>query len=192
MLHSSLGSSVTEKKINELMRVYSSLEKKEKKFTSSFSLECVSSCGECCRHYIPYLSSSEALLAAYYIIKEGREDEIRAMLEKGDEKKGICPLYNPEKSKHCSFYEGRSMVCRLFGASVSLSKMGRMEFKDCKWKKEKRTISSEELEKKQSIVPVMSIYGSVLEEDGESIYTALPQAIDKIKLLLSYSGAFPA
>ena len=192
MLHSSLGSSVIGKKINELMSVYSSLEKKEKKFTSSFSLECVSSCGECCRHYVPYLSSSEALLAAYYVIKEGREDEIRAMLEKGDMNSEICPLYNPGKSQHCSFYEGRSMVCRLFGSSVSLSKTGRMEFKDCKWKKEKRAISSDELEKKHSIVPIMSIYGSALEEDGESIYTALPQAIDKIKLLLSYSGTFPA
>ena len=52
-------------------------------------------------------------------------------------------------------------------------------------------ISTEELEKKMDEVPVMSVYGEALEgeEDGESIYTALPKAVNKIKLLLSYSDS---
>lgn len=191
-LSDSFDSSVTGERINNLLEVYSLLEEKEKEFTDAFSVRCGSSCGECCRHYVPFLSEAEAETAAYYIIRENREEEIMKRLEEGDEKSGVCPLYNPESPRHCSFYEGRSMVCRLFGASVSLGKKGEMEFKDCKWKRDKRVISSEELEEKRTLVPVMSIFGEALDSEGESIYRALPKALDKIKLLLSYSGAYPA
>jgi len=84
------------------------------------------------------------------------------------------------------------MVCRLFGSSVSLDKNGEPSFRDCRWKKEKREIPSSELERKRDEVPVMSIFGEALEGEGESIYTALPKALDKVKLILSYSGAWPA
>ncbi len=191
-LDSSLASSVTGERIEKLMSVYSLLEREEKRFCRDFSLHCTQSCGECCRHYIPVLTEAEAGLAAYFILKEDREEEILSRLSSSDPSSGICPLYNPSSSHHCSFYEGRSMVCRLFGSSVSLDKNGEPSFRDCRWKKEKREIPSSELEKKRGEVPVMSIFGEALEGEGESIYTALPKALDKIKLIISYSGAWPA
>lgn len=189
---SALSSSVAGERIRKLMSVYSLLEVEEDRFCRDFSLHCTQSCGECCRHYVPVLTEAEAGLAAYFIIKEGREEEILLRLSSSDSASGICPLYNPSSSRHCSFYEGRSMVCRLFGSSVSLDKNGEPSFRDCRWKKEKREIPSSELEKKRDEVPVMSIFGEALEGEGESIYTALPKALDKIKLILSYSGAWPA
>lgn len=191
-LDSVLSSSVTGERIEKLMSVYSLLEREEDRFCRDFSLHCTQSCGECCRHYVPVLTEAEAGLAAYFIIKEGREEEILSRLSSSDPSSGICPLYNPSSSRHCSFYEGRSMVCRLFGSSVSLDKNGEPSFRDCRWKKEKREIPPSELEKKRDEVPVMSIFGEALEGEGESIYTAIPKALDKIKLIISYSGAWPA
>lgn len=191
-IDSALSSSVTGERIGKLISVYSLLEREEDRFCYDFSLCCTQSCGECCRHYVPVLTEAEAELAAYFIIKEGRENEILSRLSSSDPSSGICPLYNPSSSLHCSFYEGRSMVCRLFGSSVSLDKNGEPSFRDCRWKKEKREIPSSELERKRDEVPVMSIFGEALEGEGESIYTALPKALDKVKLILSYSGAWPA
>lgn len=187
-----LSSSVTGERIGKLLEAYSLLEKEESDFCRDFSVHCTSSCGECCRHYVPFLTEAEAELCAYFLIKEGREDEVLSRLSSSDPENGICPLFNPDKAEHCSFYRGRSMVCRLFGSSVSLDKNGEPCFRDCRWKREKRKIRTAELEKRMDEVPVMSTYGEALEGEGESIYTALPKAVNKIKLILSYSGAFPS
>lgn len=187
LLERVLSSSSIGEKTGKLIEAYLSLEEKEKVFVSDFSIHCTPSCGECCCHYVPYLTESEALVAALIIIRDGREDEIMTLLSNGDRKSPVCPLYNRDKSNHCSLYDGRSLVCRLFGDSVSLDKNGHPIYRECKWKKEKRMISSEELEKKKDEIPVMSNYGEVLEGEGEDIYSALPKAIGKIKLILSYS-----
>ncbi len=179
-------------RIKNLMKVYSLLERKEEEFCSSFSLVCTEKCGECCRHYVPSLTEGEADLAAWLLIRDEREDEILSRLSSSDVNSPVCPLFNLNKDQHCAFYAGRSMVCRLFGASVSLDKNGEPAFRDCKWKEEKRVITTAELEKKRDAIPVMSIYGEALEGEGESIYTALPKAVDKIKLLLSYSDPYSA
>ena len=181
-----ISSSSIGERTGKLIEAYLSLEEKEKAFVSDFSIHCTPSCGECCCHYVPYLTESEALVAALIIIRDNREDEIISLLSSADKESTVCPLYNPDRSSHCALYDGRSLVCRLFGDSVSLDKNGNPVYRECKWKKEKRNISSEELEKKKDDVPVMSTYGEVLEGEGESIYTALPKAIDKIKLVLSY------
>ena len=181
-----ISSSSIGERTGKLIEAYLSLEEKEKAFVSDFSIHCTPSCGECCCHYVPYLTESEALVAALIIIRDNREDEIISLLSSADKESTVCPLYNPDRSSHCALYDGRSLVCRLFGDSVSLDKNGNPVYRECKWKKEKRNISSEELEKKKDDVPVMSTYGEFLEGEGESIYTALPKAIDKIKLVLSY------
>ncbi len=186
LLERVISSSSIGEKTGKLIEAYLSLEEKEKAFVSDFSVHCTPECGECCCHYVPYLTESEALVAALIIIRDGREDEILSRLDNGDRESSICPLYNPDSPNHCTLYDGRSLVCRLFGDAVSLDKNGNPVYRECKWKKEKRNISSEELEEKMCDVPVMSTYGEVLEGEGESIYTALPKAIDKIKLILSY------
>lgn len=189
---SSLSSTVTGERINKLIEVYNLLDKSEKTFCASFGVHCTESCGECCCHYLPVLTEEEAEVAAWFIINENRESEILASLDAADKTSPGCPLYNKDKAEHCSLYEGRSMVCRLFGSAVTLDKNGDPVYKECKWKKEKHSLSQEELKKRKDILPVMSIYGENLSGDAESIYTALPKAINKIKLLLSYSDSYPA
>ncbi len=190
-----LSSSVTGERIRRLLEAYSSLDGKEKRFSDDFRVHCTSSCGECCCHYVPFLSDSEAEACAYLLVKEGRDEEILERLSSSDPLSPVCPLYNKDRSEHCAFYPGRSLVCRLFGSSVSLDKNGEPVFRDCRWKKEKRRITTSELEEKKDEIPVMSVEGEVIDEEegeGESIYTALPKAVGKIRLLLSYLESFPA
>lgn len=179
-------------KIKNLMGVYSLLDEKEAYFSSFFGVKCPSRCGECCLHYLPFLSESEALVAAYLILKENREEEIMGYLKEGDTNLSRCPLYLENKEHHCSFYEGRSMVCRLFSSASSLDKNGLAVYKDCKWKENKVEIESSLLEKERDRIPIMEYFGESLEPEGESIYTSLPKAINKIKLLVSYSDNLPA
>lgn len=190
-LDSILKDTSTQERISSLLELYSSLSEKEKEFTSYFSLHCLENCGECCRHFVPFFTEDEALVAAYFILLSDREEEIRERLSFYSD--NICPLYKEEGSGHCSLYEGRGLICRLFGASVSLDKNGHLSYRDCKWKGEKRVhFSSEQLEEKRDIVPIMSFYGEKIGEDGEVINDAINKALDKIKLIISFSSPHSA
>lgn len=81
------------------------------------------------------------------------------------------------------------MVCRLFGFSCSENKEHELVWRSCKWKGgNKEEIASDVLKANRVDVPVMSEYGERLEEcsdiEGESIYSAIPKAIWKLKMIL--------
>ena len=44
-----------------------------------------------------------------------------------------CPFWNENSPNHCSIYEGRGFICRLFGASGFHSKEGCTVWKPCKF-----------------------------------------------------------
>ncbi len=192
ILDSVLYSTLCGEKIRKLLGIYSILEEKERKFLSLFSVSCPKCCGECCCHYVPYLSETEANVAAFLLIKEEREEEALALLNNGDINSPICPLYIEDREKHCFFYEGRSMVCRLFGGSVSLDKNGNPSYRDCKWKENKVVLDPTLLEEDKDSIAIMSNFGEYIEPEGDPIYISLPRAINQIKLLCSYFNDLPA
>lgn len=184
-------------RIEYLKNAYSELDEVQKRFSEDFGVSCIHSCGKCCQHYVPYLTETEALLSAYVIIMDGKEDEVMSRLNSGNPDSKVCPLYNSEGDFHCSLYNGRSMVCRLFGFSASQDKEGHVVWKACKWKGESgEKIDSSSLEKDRKSVPVMSEYGEKLEEcggtEGESIYDAIPKALWKVKMILRMTDSNPA
>ena len=183
--------------ITSLRAVYRELDDKQARFQNDFPVHCVEGCGECCRHYVPVLTQGEALVASYVIIRDGREDEILSRLNEGDQDSSVCPLYNQNGPYHCSLYEGRSMVCSLFGFSCSEDKNHNLVWRACKWKEDKKEeIDPEILEINRKDVPVMRENGERLEEcsdiEGESIYSALPKAIWKLKMILEMTENTPA
>ena len=192
-----ISSTVPGEMISALREVYRELDEKQSKFQKAFSISCINGCGECCEHYVPVLTQAEALVASYVIIRDKREDEILSLINSGDPGSSICPLYNKDGEYHCSLYEGRSMVCRLFGFSSSEDKEHHLVWRACRWKKEKKEeIKSTELEANRNLVPVMSEYGERLEEcsdiEGESIYSAIPKALWKLKMILEMTENTPA
>ena len=44
-----------------------------------------------------------------------------------------CPLFNPDSPYHCSIYNGRAFICRLFGASSFRSRNGDKTWRPCKF-----------------------------------------------------------
>ncbi len=187
-----LSTTETGRRIRDILDAYDRLEEMQERFVYDFSVSCTSGCGECCRRYVPFLAENEADAAAYLIIRDGRDDEILSLLLSSDRSSPVCPLYDAGREFHCRCYSGRSLVCRLFGFSAVLDKRGKPCYSGCRWKKEERKLTQDELEGKMEDVPVMSIWGEALRGEGETIYVSLPKAIGKIRLLLSYSSSFPA
>lgn len=44
-----------------------------------------------------------------------------------------CPFFDPDSPYHCTIYNGRASICRLFGASGSRDKFGKEVWKPCKF-----------------------------------------------------------
>ena len=188
-LLAAIDSTIPGEMISSLMKVYRELDEKQSRFQHDFHVSCIEGCGECCLHYVPVLTQAEALVAAYVIIRDKKEDQVLSRLNGSDPNSPVCPFYNKEGGYHCSVYEGRSMVCRLFGFSCSENKEHELVWRSCKWKDgNKEEIASDDLKANRVDVPVMSEYGERLEEcsdiEGESIYSAIPKAIWKLKMIL--------
>ena len=79
-------------RINSLLSQYERLGLVQSRFQKDFSVSCISGCGKCCEHYVPFLSESEALVAAYVIIRDKREEEVLARLNGGSPSSPVCPL----------------------------------------------------------------------------------------------------
>ncbi|MCQ2055350.1 MAG: YkgJ family cysteine cluster protein [Fibrobacter sp.] len=44
-----------------------------------------------------------------------------------------CPFFDPDSPRHCTIYNGRASICRLFGASGFRDKFGNEVWKPCKF-----------------------------------------------------------
>ena len=92
-LLSRISGTVPGEMIASLEAVYKELEEKQGRFQKHFCVLCKKGCGQCCEHYVPYLTEAEALLASYVVLKENREFEILTLLNNGDRESTVCPLY---------------------------------------------------------------------------------------------------
>ena len=173
-----------------IQSLYSKLDQAQRQFTKEMNIHCPEGCGECCENFFPDITNAEAEYLAMGVLLEQREDEVLKKLHSPENDHRSCPLYRKDNPYHCSVYGVRPLICRLFGASVVLDKNAKPSFRDCKWKAEKRTIPSEELEKNRENLVVMGDYGMQLEElqvEDTATYPldeALERAIYKIKFLL--------
>ena len=113
-----------------------------------------------------------------------------------------CILYDPDTEYHCTVYEGRGFICRLFGYSGDRDKNGKIRWVPCKFIPEKmlsgkfrhRQYTQEEIQEELGILPpvMQDLMGQVpsLTPDNtttEPLRTALPKALKKLKLLLSFT-----
>ena len=177
------------KEIDSIEELYATIDSDLEAFDSKAGIHCICEHGSCCEHYIPELTPLEAEYLAYIILRDGREEEVVNRLSSFNQDLGICPLYNKDGNYHCSVYSARSLLCRLFGSACFVDKNGHRFFHPCKWNKDTKCFSEEEL--KNNTIPSMGEYGRALyslpgnDEDTETIDIALPKAIGKLKLVMS-------
>ena len=181
------------KHIAELEAIYRTLDAQLEFFDAKMGIRCNCSSGTCCEHFVPELSSVEAEYLAYEIYRQDQVEEVLDRLRKYNRSLGVCPLYNKDSIYHCSFYQGRGLICRLFGAACFVDKNGNYCFRSCKWNNEKTSLNIEK--DKGDFIPSMGGYGRLLEaidsneNKMESIEIALLKAINKIGFLLSFNDS---
>lgn len=119
-----------------LALLYEEIEDQTARFKEEFSISCAPGCGTCCEHFNPDITALEAsFVAAHLLLDEQKRTLVERLYAEGVDD-GPCPLYDPESPYHCTVYEVRPLICRLFGASASLDKSGRAAFRRCKYNTE--------------------------------------------------------
>ncbi len=122
--------------MSQLAALYEEIEGETTRFKGEFSIACPPGCGTCCEHFNPDITALEAsLVAAYLLLEESKRPLLERLYSEGVDE-GPCPLYDKENPCHCTVYEVRPLICRLFGAAASLTKSGEAVFRQCKYNTE--------------------------------------------------------
>jgi Fe-S-cluster containining protein len=133
----SLHPSILRDRLEELELLYARADKAVSAFQATSGLACPFGCGSCCEAFVPDILPLEAeYLAAFLAFKDagrayalaarGLEERLRE-----DGRRG-CPLYADDTPYHCTVYEARPLICRLFAFSAVRDKRGEPSFALCK------------------------------------------------------------
>ncbi|MDD4007932.1 MAG: YkgJ family cysteine cluster protein [Sphaerochaetaceae bacterium] len=120
--------------IAQVEEVYADLQKGSDAFIEKYSIHCPAGCGTCCEHFLPDITEAEALEVAVYLVFIKKDYElIEKIRNTSSRTQPPCPLYNPDSPYHCTVYQARPLICRLFGACASSDKNGTPVFRKCKY-----------------------------------------------------------
>lgn len=176
--------------VNKIEEVYKDLEEKQKVFCDTFNVHCKKGCGTCCEHFIPDVYTIESKYLAYGLILNHKDEVVRKRIMEWDKNSEYCPLYDFDNDYHCSVYEYRPLICRLFGATASKNKEGRPCFRHCKYNEGGIDLSPSDLEKKKEAIIHMSDYAMMLKEysqeenEKELLPDSLLKEMDKLLFLI--------
>lgn len=157
---------------------YDSVQPDFDSFTEETGVKCQVGCGECCAHFIPDVTASEALIIAVAILFGKRKSELQERLKGVVLSKIACPFYDFWSDHHCMIYNERPLVCRMFNSCLSEGKNGEMEFRDCRFNGNASPLDISSL---SSSFKPMNDYGEMLESlEGNSTETELlPAAVER-------------
>ncbi len=199
--------------------LYRELEAEQVQWRQASPWQCADGCGQCCVDFEPDVLESEALYLAAWLLEHqpARAEALSHGLfvsPRPDPDRG-CLFFNPDSPWHCTVYEGRCFICRLFAYTGDRGKDGAIRWRPCKFLPDTvfsdslPAVSSEKkIERKPqytaaelheafgSAPPAMSDFASrliALDPDGlhhrRPLREALPPAIAKIRMLMHF--AFP-
>lgn len=131
----------------ETESAYQRIEALQQAWYKKSKFICPEGCGRCCEHFEPDLLENEALYMAAWLI--ANKPEIAQQVSEGkfprygtpelkldntvSRETERCPFFDPDSPYHCTIYNGRASICRLFGASGSRDKFGNEVWKPCKF-----------------------------------------------------------
>ena len=120
--------------IKKVEACYKLIEGHQSEWYKKSGFYCPSGCGSCCQNFEPDLLECEALYMAYWLLVNQTETALKIAegifpFENGK----ACPFYNSSNDYHCSIYNGRPFICRLFGASGNYDKNRQIVWKPCKF-----------------------------------------------------------
>ena len=118
----------------QMEAAYERIAHEQKEWYDAAKFYCPEGCGSCCEGFEPDLMEGEALYMAAWLIENQNDIALQIAQNKFPFDNGkTCPLFNPESPYHCSIYNGRAFICRLFGASSFRSRNGDKTWRPCKF-----------------------------------------------------------
>jgi Fe-S-cluster containining protein len=159
---------------------------------------CPPGCGACCERFVPDILPLEAEYAALWILRY--RPELAAVEFHGE---AGCPYYRKDKPEaHCSIYQGRPLICRLFGYSGVGTKRGSLAYSLC-WSMPEPTASSSRSWEGEGLMsalgarpPLMADFGLRLQalspdspHEKPLIEGAIAEAIARISFMKSLAAA---
>lgn len=132
------GTSVYETLI-QIEAAYERIANEQKLWYDAANFYCPEGCGHCCEGFEPDLMEGEALYMAAWLLEN--QNDLALQIAGQDAEAGFpfdngpktCRFFNPASPYHCSIYNGRPFICRLFGASSFRSRDGDKTWRPCKF-----------------------------------------------------------
>ena len=202
-----LPQSLLADRLEQLAYLYHRADAAVDQFVQASGVTCPFGCGTCCEGFVPdilpleaeYLATWLAIYdrdRAYRIAASGLEPVIHT-----DGRTG-CPLYNPESPGHCTVYEARPLICRMFAFSAVRNKHGEVSYSVCRLAGpggKARTARGPAVEDVFGAVPpVMADYGSELvhmdpsaADSRRPLDHALQTALRRVLFLIGMTGHKP-
>ena len=184
-----LGDSAIAAELRAISGFYNAVQPDFDGFMERYGLVCPSGCGECCAHFIPDVTPSEALLIALEVLFGAKKNLLQERLKADSLPKLVCPFYDAWNPHHCMIYSSRPLVCRLFYSCATADKEGNRRFCRCHFNAVPGSVPDDNL--LGGDVRIMDDYGEMLEVlQGNSASTellpaAVSRAIDRIGCALN-------
>ena len=187
----------------QIEEAYERIAREQKEWYDAAKFYCPEGCGHCCEGFEPDLMEGEALYMAAWLIENQNDTAMKIAEEEFpfDNGSKTCRLFNPDSPYHCSIYNGRPFICRLFGASSFRSRDGDKTWRPCKFYPDeilaahkpplaKRQYSeSETLQVLGAVPPLMSDFTESIaaSSNGETelIRDILPSTIRRLLWLIN-------
>lgn len=189
-------------KVKRIQRLFDRLEYEVTQFQNLTGIKCMSSCGHCCTKPDIEASVLEFLPLAFQLFLEKKTENFKSELLK-TEQSSICALFKINTLAlnhnyimgHCSSYQHRGLICRLFGFASVKDKHEKKRLSTCKLIKSK---FSEEIQLASTIhaienMPNFSDYYSrlmqidfKLAKEFHPINKAILRAIEEVEKHYTY------
>lgn len=124
------------RKIWQVKKILQRASRETSRFQMASGLYCLSDCSECCLKHDIEATVLEFLPLAYHLYTKGEAEYWMNEIE-GKSNNGNCVFYTQggfsQKSiGGCRFYSHRALICRLFGFSAQLDRMGGLRLVTCR------------------------------------------------------------
>lgn len=132
-----LPPSLLAERLESLAYLYRRADSAVAKFAETSGVTCPHACGTCCEGFVPDIMPIEAAYVAAWLVGTDRDRAYKlaasgmAPRVRDDGRQG-CPLYANDTPYHCTVYEARPLICRMFGFSAYSDKRGSPTFSVCR------------------------------------------------------------
>lgn len=136
-ISSILPPSLLAERLESLAYLYRRADGAVAHFTEISEVSCPHACGTCCEGFVPDIMPLEAAYVAVWLAGIDRDRAYKLAASglvprvRDDGRQG-CPLYADDTPYHCTVYEARPLICRMFGFAASRDKRGVPAYSVCR------------------------------------------------------------